>query len=129
MWSYNVFTNTWTRETSTPTPRSDFGATLGQNGPIYVIGGRNGLDTLSANEAYNPVTNTWTSESPLLSADIGPGVATMSTGAIEAIGGALRRDIMFCVIYSAPLHLCVADTWDRAHGHGVGNACGHRRAK
>ena len=79
-------TDTWNTVASMPAARAFFGAVLGGDGRIYVIGGYNDSGYLSAVEAYNPSTNAWSEVAPLKVARAGLAVA--STGnRLLAIGG------------------------------------------
>lgn len=65
--------------------RLQFGVAI-LNSQIYVVGGRNGLQTLNTIDCYDPVTNTWISIPPMCSYRHGVSVATLS-GPLYAVGG------------------------------------------
>jgi hypothetical protein len=69
-----------------PTARAFFGAVLGSDGRIYVIGGYNDSGYLSAVDAYDPSTTTWSAVAPLEIARAGLAVASVNNR-ILAIGG------------------------------------------
>lgn len=86
---YDPLLDTYVEKAPMPTPRDIFGAGLGSDGLIYVIGG---IETVSGDfssaavEAYDPLTNTWSIETDLLTASRLVGVAG-SGYSIFAIGG------------------------------------------
>lgn len=53
---------------------------------VYVVGGRNGLQTLNTVDCFNPVTNYWLSIPPMCSYRHGVSVATLC-GPLYAVGG------------------------------------------
>lgn len=53
---------------------------------VYVVGGRNGLQTLNTVDCYDPVTNSWLSVPPMCSFRHGVSVATLG-GPLYAVGG------------------------------------------
>lgn len=53
---------------------------------VYVVGGRNGLQTLNTVNCFNPVTNSWLSIPPMCSYRHGVSVATLC-GPLYAVGG------------------------------------------
>ena len=53
---------------------------------VYVVGGRNGLQTLNTVDCFDPVTNSWLSVPPMCSYRHGVGVATLC-GPLYAVGG------------------------------------------
>jgi len=92
--AYSPATNTWQTLASMAKPRESFGAVVGVDGRIYVIGGLTGSGVaypsrvaLASVEAYTPATNTWQTLSPMsaprarLVAAAGPDVE------MSAIGG------------------------------------------
>ena len=65
--------------------RLQFGvAVLGSH--VYVVGGRNGLQTLNTVDCFNPVNNSWLPVPPMCSYRHGVGVATLC-GPLYAVGG------------------------------------------
>ena len=65
--------------------RLQFGvAVLGSH--VYVVGGRNGLQTLNTVDCFDPVTNSWLTVPPMCSYRHGVGVATLC-GPLYAVGG------------------------------------------
>jgi len=59
---------------------------VGINGRLYVIGGYNGGDPLTAMEAYNPATNTWGTVTGMPTARWSPGAGAIN-GKIYVAGG------------------------------------------
>ena len=53
---------------------------------VYVVGGRNGLQTLNTVDCFDPVTNSWLSIPPMCSYRHGVSVATLC-GPLYAVGG------------------------------------------
>ena len=53
---------------------------------VYVVGGRNGLQTLNTVDCFNPLTNSWISVPPMCSYRHGVSVATLC-GPLYAVGG------------------------------------------
>ena len=53
---------------------------------VYVVGGRNGLQTLNSVDCFDPLTNSWLSVPPMCSYRHGVGVATLC-GPLYAVGG------------------------------------------
>jgi len=72
-----------------PSARYGFGAALGKDGRIYVIGGVNGFTQDFANdvEAYDPAANRWTSLAPIPTPRDRLAVVAGPDGRIYAIGG------------------------------------------
>jgi N-acetylneuraminic acid mutarotase len=79
-------TDTWKTAASMPTARAFFGAVLGSDGRIYVVGGYNDSGYLSAVHAYDPSTNTWSATAPLQIARADLAVASVGNRLL-AIGG------------------------------------------
>jgi N-acetylneuraminic acid mutarotase len=79
-------TDTWKTAASMPTARAFFGAVLGSDGRIYVVGGYNDSGYLSTVEVYDPSTNTWSTTAPLHIARAGLDVASVGNRLL-AIGG------------------------------------------
>jgi N-acetylneuraminic acid mutarotase len=62
---YNPITDTWTNQTTMPTPRVNFGIAVYQN-KIYCIGGStSNAGVTGINEVYDPATDTWEAKSSM----------------------------------------------------------------
>jgi N-acetylneuraminic acid mutarotase len=83
---YNPMTDTWRTAASMPTARALFGAALGSDRRLYVIGGYNDSGYLSEVDAYDPPTNAWSAIAPLEMARAGLAVASVGNRLL-AIGG------------------------------------------
>jgi len=83
---YNPSTDTWSTVGSISTARREFGAAVA-NGKIYIIGGYDASDKLTASiEEYNPSNDTWTTKNPMPVASALFGTAT-TNDKIYVIGG------------------------------------------
>lgn len=84
--SYDPRENKWDLLKNMPTRRLQFGCALYQD-KLLIVGGRDGLKTLSNVDAIDLQTMTWTSlSSPLATPRHGLGIALMK-GALYAVGG------------------------------------------
>jgi N-acetylneuraminic acid mutarotase len=85
---YDPVTDTWTRRSDMPWPRTGHGASV-VNGIIYILGGRTiavSGSSLSTVLKYDPATNLWTVEGDMPVRNAGMGVSTAG-GRIYVIGG------------------------------------------
>jgi len=87
---YDPETNTWSFQTSMPTPRASFAIAVCDN-KIYCIGGTTGVKdgkyvTSNTNEVYDPETNSWSTKASMPTARIGVN-ANVIDGKIYLIGG------------------------------------------
>ncbi len=97
---YNPATDTWATKTAMPTPRESFGAALGGDGKVYVVGGCSNIATGCGSgtpsedklEIYDPATDTWAVRAPMPTARFGLGLAHASNGNLYAIGGRTQFD-------------------------------------
>ncbi|KAI9563037.1 hypothetical protein GHT06_010494 [Daphnia sinensis] len=79
-------TNSWSSPTASMTGRRlQFGVAVVDN-KIYVVGGRDGLKTLSTVECWDPWTKVWSSMPPMATHRHGLGVASLE-GPLYAVGG------------------------------------------
>jgi N-acetylneuraminic acid mutarotase len=62
---YDPLRNAWTEASPIPTPRTEPGAAVGQDGKIYVMGGGDPQGRKNVVEAYDPGTDTWTRRKPM----------------------------------------------------------------
>lgn len=78
----------WVYRAHMATPRTNFAASLGKDGKIYVFGGLSGGQFLTSAECYDPLTDTWSPIAPLPSARAGAAAVTAPDGRIFIIAGA-----------------------------------------
>lgn len=87
---YDPASMTWTAAASMPTAHVRFGAALGPDGRIYVVGGSGYACVLCGGnvvEVYTPSTDSWTTLQPVPIARRNHAVAAGPDGRIYAIGG------------------------------------------
>lgn len=84
---FDLRTNTWTSVASMTGRRVQFGVSV-FDGKIYVVGGRDGLKTLSTVECWDPSAKAWNSMPPMATHRHGLGVANLEgQGPLYAVGG------------------------------------------
>lgn len=88
---YDPATDTWTKKTDMPTPRSSI-ATAVVNGKIYVIGGWDGGRPVSTVEEYDPLANRWKKKADMLTPRGGVSTSVVN-GKIYAIGGSKNQGV------------------------------------
>ncbi len=101
----------WTQPTVMPTPRAGFGAAVGPDGRIYVVGGQfhpDYYDTVSPVDIYDPAKNIWTKGTPLPTSRVGLSVVAGPDGLIYAIGGV---DSSGNIVATVEAYNTVTDTW------------------
>ena len=87
--AYRASTNTWSTVPSLLSARSRFGAAVGLDGHIYVLGGiSSSFVQIGANESFSIALGSWSSAAPLPTARQSAGVATGADGNIYVVGGA-----------------------------------------
>lgn len=82
------FKLSWTTKASMPTPRGQAATVVGNDGKIYVIGGKNESYFFNSTEVYDPSTNSWTTKAPIINDGIYGAAAVKGVdGLIYVIGG------------------------------------------
>jgi N-acetylneuraminic acid mutarotase len=78
-------TGTWATKAAMPTARAE--AVSGViNGLLYVVGGEDGINSLSVLEVYDPTTNTWATKAPMPTARTGAAAGVID-GKLYVVGG------------------------------------------
>ena len=86
--AYNPSSDSWSHLTDLPAVRSDFGATVGQDGRLYVFSGFDANSNYSTDAlAYNPSSGTWSTLAPMPDARFDFQAITGTDGRIYVIGG------------------------------------------
>lgn len=103
----------WTQPTVMPGARAGFGAAVGPDGRIYLVGGQispDHYDVVSPVDIYDPAKNIWTKGAPMLTSRVGLVVATGPDGLIYAIGG---FDSSGKVVATVEAYNTLTDTWSK----------------
>jgi N-acetylneuraminic acid mutarotase len=80
--------STWSAITPLPAKRAQFGAALGSDNNIYIVGGFNSSGVIVPNVyRYDPVADSYLARAPLPTARSGAAVVADQNGLIYAIGG------------------------------------------
>jgi N-acetylneuraminic acid mutarotase len=77
----------WTSVAPTISTHTTGAAVTGQDGKIYVFGGRNGPFSKASAEAYTPSSNSWAMVAPMPTARLGLAAALGPAGKIYVLGG------------------------------------------
>jgi adhesin/invasin len=76
----------WVQQPAMTTPREGFGFTLGSDGLIYALGGRDSGGASAVVEAFDPLLNSWSTLAPLPKTQALPAAVTFG-GTILVMGG------------------------------------------
>ena len=118
---YDPATNTWaaavtdlpaTTQTNLPAPSLGFGATMGPDGRIYVLGGYDSnFNVTDQAEAYDPGTGLWSTLAPMPAARLYSVAVTGADGRIYVLGG---YDSGFTVTPTVQAYDPSIGTWELA---------------
>ena len=77
----------WTNTGSMVTARTAHTATLLPNGKVLVVGGSDGINSLSTSELYDPATGTWSATGSMNTARVDHTATLLQNGKVVVAGG------------------------------------------
>lgn len=117
-WLYDPETNTWSTTGEVVRGyRSNYTATLLNNGKVLVVGGIDAQEPSKSAELYDPVSNTWTTTGDMQEARVQHGAVLLNNGKVLVFGG---QDNQLNYLTSAELYDPITGVWSKTNSMSFG---------